>query len=102
MAGIPNSPPYPYQKRAGSHLLVFLFSLLFLNYINRHLRINLTRIIEADSVIYTVRLGLCLEAKCTVLDRFNATVEEVHRCYLSQEISRVELYAGLVGIHRHF
>ena len=77
-------------------------SLLFLNLINRHLRINLTCVIEPDSVIYTVRLGLRLEAKCSVFDRFNTAVEEVLGRYLSQEISRVELYAGLVGIHRHF
>ena len=66
------------------------------------MRIDLACIIEADSVIYTVRLGLRLEAKCTVLDRFNTAVEEMLGCYLSQEISRVELHAGLVGIHRHF
>ena len=54
---------------------LFLF-LLFLNLINRSLCIDLTHIIEADSVIYTVRLGLSLKAECAVIQQYYNILHE--------------------------
>ena len=58
--------------------------------------VDITEIVEADAMVDAVGLCLCFKAECTVLDALCAATEIR---LATEEITGVELYAGLVGVY---